>query len=140
MVPAKEKYKTAHEKELKAYYACRRQIESYLKENKLVSNEVKLLFILSPNDLVYLPKKEQLSKGIKDNDIDKARIYKMVSCTGSRLYAIPYQVAKTVVDKVEFTQLNKVEFTDDKESVKETCIPIKVDRLGNIIELNGQKL
>lgn len=30
---AKEKYKTAHEKELKAYYACRRQIESYLKEN-----------------------------------------------------------------------------------------------------------
>ncbi len=30
---AKEKYKAAHEKELKAYYACRRQIESYLKEN-----------------------------------------------------------------------------------------------------------
>ena len=30
---AKEKYKTAHEKELKAYYACRRQIEPYLKEN-----------------------------------------------------------------------------------------------------------
>lgn len=115
-------------------------IESYLKENNLVSNEVKLLFILSPNDLVYLPTKEQLSKGIKDNVIDKARIYKMVSCTGSRLYAIPYQVAKTVVDKVEFTQLNKVEFTDDKEPVKETCIPIKVDRLGNIIELNGQKL
>ena len=30
---AKEKYKAAHEKELKTYYACRRQIESYLKEN-----------------------------------------------------------------------------------------------------------
>ena len=30
---AKEKYKTTHEKELKTYYACRRQIESYLKEN-----------------------------------------------------------------------------------------------------------
>ena len=30
---AKEKYKTAHEKELKTYYACRRQIESYLKGN-----------------------------------------------------------------------------------------------------------
>ena len=29
----KEKYKTAHEKELKTYYACRRQIEPYLKEN-----------------------------------------------------------------------------------------------------------
>ncbi len=112
-------------------------IESYLKDNKLVSDEVKLLFILSPNDLVYLPK-EQLAEGI--NEIDKARIFKMVSCTGSRLYAIPYQIAKSIVDKVEFTQLNKIEFTDEKESVKETCVPIKVDRLGNIVELNGQKL
>ncbi len=112
-------------------------IESYLRDNKMVSDDVKLLFILSPNDLVYLPKKEQLAKGI--NDIDNTRIYKMVSCTGSRLYATPYQIAKSIVDKVEFTQLNKVEFTDKKESVKEVCIPIKVDRLGNIIELNGQK-
>ena len=30
---AKENYKAAHEKELKTYYACRRQIKSYLKEN-----------------------------------------------------------------------------------------------------------
>ena len=26
------------------------------------------------------------------------------------------------------------------ELVKETCIPLKVDRLGNIIELNGKKI
>lgn len=30
---AKEKYKAEHEKELRTYYACRRQIEPYLKEN-----------------------------------------------------------------------------------------------------------
>ena len=30
---AKEKFKAEHEKEIKTYYACRRQIESYLKEN-----------------------------------------------------------------------------------------------------------
>ena len=112
-------------------------IESYLKDNKLVSDEVKLLFILSPNDLVYLPTKEELKIGVKV--LDKKRIYKVVSFTGSRLYAILYQVAKSVVDKVEFTQLNKVEFTDTKDSVKETCIPIKVDRLGNVIEVNGKK-
>ena len=41
---------------------------------------------------------------------------------------------------MEFTQLNKVEFTDYKSSIKEICVPIKVDRLGNIIELNGKKL
>lgn len=26
------------------------------------------------------------------------------------------------------------------EMIKETCVPLKVDRLGNMIELNGQKL
>lgn len=113
-------------------------MESYLKDNELVSNDVTLLFILSPNDLVYLPTKEELKEGIKM--LDKNRIYKIVSFTGNRLYAIISDVAKCVVDKVEFTQLNKFEFTDDKQSIKEMCVPIKVDRLGNIIEINGLKI
>ncbi len=116
----------------------RSNIETYLQEQQLVTFEAKLLFILSPNDLVYLPTKVELKEGI--NSIDKSRIYKSVSFTGSRFYAIPFSVAKVIVDKTEFTQLNKVEFTDEKSSIKETCLPIKVDRLGNIIELNGKKL
>lgn len=115
-------------------------IETYLQEQQLVANEVKLLFIISPNDLVYLPTKEQLSKGIKDNVIDKARIYKMVSSSGNQCFFIDEKVAKTIVDKVEFSSLNKAERAITGEMIKETCIPIKVDRLGNIIELNGQKL
>lgn len=115
----------------------RNNIEFYLKENNLVSNEVKLLFILSPNDLVYLPKKEQHAKGIKD--IDKTRIYKMVSSSGYQCFFIEEKVAKVVVDKMEFSSLNKMERAVTGEMIKETCIPIKVDRLGNIIELNGQK-
>ena len=113
-------------------------IESYLQERQLATPDAKLLFILSPNDLVYLPKREELKEGI--HKIDKSRIYKLVSFTGSRLYAIPFSVAIVIVDKMEFTQLNKVEFNDDKSSIKEICVPIKVDRLGNIIELNGKKL
>ncbi len=112
-------------------------IESYLKDNKMVSDEVKLLFILSPNDLVYLPTEEQLAKGIKD--INKTRIYKMVSSSGSQCFFIDEKVAKVVVDKNEFSSLNKMERAITGEMIKETCIPIKVDRLGNIIELNGQK-
>ena len=112
-------------------------IESYLKENNWVPNEVKLLFILSPNDLVYLPTKEQLAKGI--NDIDNTRIYKMVSSSGYQCFFIDEKVAKVVVDKMEFSSLNKMERAITGEMIKETCIPIKVDRLGNIIELNGQK-
>ena len=112
-------------------------MESYLKDNELVSNNVTLLFILSPNDLVYLPTNEELKDGIKV--VDRNRIYKMVSSTGNRLYAIQFNVAKCIVDKVEYTQLNKVEFSDDKLSIKDICVPLNVDRLGNIIELNGKK-
>ena len=113
-------------------------VEQYLKEQKLVSDNVKLSFILSPNDLVYLPTEDDLKNGIKS--IDKKRIYKIVSFTGNRLYAILFNTAKSIVDKVEYTQLNKIEFTDSKQSIKETCIPIKVDRLGNVIEINGHKI
>lgn len=95
------------------------------------------LFVLSPNDLVYVPTSEEVEVGKVCEPIDKSRIYKMVSCTGNRLYLINYNVSSSIVDKIEFTQLNKVEFTDDKVSIKKVCIPIKVDRLGNIISINN---
>ena len=90
-------------------------------------------FILSPNDLVYVPTKEEIQNENIVYPLDKTRIYKMVSCTGNRLYVIPYYIANMIIDKGEFTQLNKVEFTDEKQSIKEICIPIQIDRLGNVI-------
>ncbi len=87
-------------------------------------------FVLSPNDLVYVP---DISE--KRNELDRKRIYKIVSFTSNRLYGIPYSIANSIVDKVEYSQLNKVEFTDEKISIKEVCIPIKVDRLGNITKI-----
>jgi len=113
-------------------------IETYLKECKLVSDEVKLLFILSPNDLVYLPTRDELKDGIKV--IDKKRIYKMVSATGNQCFFIDEKVAKVIYDKNEFTSMNKAERAITGEMIKETCVPLKVDRLGNIVELNGKKL
>ena len=112
-------------------------IEAYLKELELVSKEAKLLFILSPNDLVYLPTKEESEKG--NCMIDKKRIYKMVSSSGYQCFFIEEKVAKSIVDRVEFTSLNKAERAITGEMIKETCMPIKVDRLGNIIELYGKK-
>jgi CRISPR-associated endonuclease Csn1 len=38
----------------------------------------------------------------------------------------------SILDKFEFTQLNKLEATTDKMSIKENCIKLSVDRLGNI--------
>ena len=106
-------------------------IEHYLKEQELVSTEVKLLFILSPNDLVYLPTNN-------NSIIDRSRIYKMVSSSGPQCFFVNNAMAKSIVDKVEFTSLNKAERAISGEMIKEICIPIKVDRLGNIIELNNK--
>lgn len=88
-------------------------------------------FVLSPNDLVYV------SSLNEDEKVDKKHIYKIVSFTGNRLYGVPYSVANSIVDKTEYSQLNKVEFTDEKVSIKEVCIPVKVDRLGNITKIDS---
>lgn len=95
----------------------------------------KLLFHLSPNDLVYVPNEDEYKSG---NTVQLAslvkrqpdRIYKVVSFTGGRLYCIPNSVATAIIDKVEFTQLNKLEFSLDKISIRETCIKLKINRLG----------
>ena len=96
-----------------------------------------LLFHLSPNDLVFVPtieERESLNL-VNFNNLKKEQlnsIYKVVSFTGNRLYSVPFRVAKSIIDKVEFTQLNKLETTIAKISIKEFCIKLKVDRLGNI--------
>jgi CRISPR-associated endonuclease Csn1 len=92
----------------------------------------KLLFYISPNDLVYLPNKEDNNSNIISNPIDKNRIYKMVSSTTSACFFIKNNIANCIVDKYEFSPLNKMERSITGEMIKETCIPINVDRLGNI--------
>ncbi len=96
-----------------------------------------LLFHLSPNDLVYVPTESELEN---NNSIDfnnlskeqKERIYKMVSSSGNQCFFIKQNVATTIVNKVEFSALNKTERTIDGLMAKETCIKLKIDRLGNI--------
>lgn len=111
-------------------------IEAYLKENELVNDEAKLLFILSPNDLVYLPTAEELKDGIKV--VDRKRIYKMVSCTGIEGHFIPARIANPIIQTIELGSNNKAQKSWSGEMIKEICVPLKVDRLGNIVELNGQ--
>ena len=108
-------------------------IEVYLKEMGFVSDYVKLLFILSPNDLVYLPTKEELKDGIKA--VDKKRIYKMVSCTGNEGHFAPARIANPILQTIELGSNNKAQRAWTGEMIKEICIPLKVDRLGNIIEI-----
>ena len=92
-------------------------------------------FILSPNDLVYVPTQEELESGIISTPIEYSRIYKMVSSSGVDCYFINQLVSSTIVDKMEFSPLNKMERAITGETVKKICIPIKVDRLGHITKI-----
>ncbi|TAE79083.1 MAG: type II CRISPR RNA-guided endonuclease Cas9, partial [Bacteroidetes bacterium] len=92
----------------------------------------RLLMVLSPNDLVYVSADKETIDLNELTSTQKQRIYKIVSFTGNRLYAVPFVTAKSIVDKLEFTQLNKMEFDLNKVSIKEHCIKLNVDRLGNL--------
>ena len=115
------------------------ELDKVLKEKEFVANDAVLKFILSPNDLVYVPTSDELRNGINADKIDKSRVYKMVSSSGSQCFFINNKVASIIVNKVEYSPLNKMERSISGEMIKEICIPIKVDRLGNVIEFNGIK-
>lgn len=93
------------------------------------------IFVLSPNDLVYLPTDEELINFDNKLDINVQRIYRMVSSTGNQCFFIKHSVASSIIDKYEFSSLNKMERSLTGEMIKELCIPIKVDRLGQIVGL-----
>jgi len=106
------------------------------------------LFTLSPNDLVYVPAIGGDNHQWKFVDLEynqefKSRIYKMVSSSGSQCFFIKECIANAIVDKVEFSALNKMERAIDNSMIKEVCWKLNVDRLGNIVSVinnNGQHI
>lgn len=90
------------------------------------------IFVLSPNDLVYLPTEEELKNSEISQPLDKERIYKMVSCTEGEAHFIPAFIANPILQTIELGSNNKAQRAWTGEMIKEICIPIKVDRLGNI--------
>ena len=100
-----------------------------------------LLFYLSPNDLVYVPTVEEIENNRSINFVDlgkeqTSRIYKMVSSSGSQCFFLQQFVANTIVDKMEFSALNKMERSITGEMIKDICIKLNVDRLGNVTSIS----
>ncbi len=108
-------------------------LDEWVHSENIVSENAKLQFILSPGDLVYVPTAEEIHSG--NIRLDKSRIYKFVSSSDVDAYFIPVAVASPIVNKVEYSQLNKISrVSQDEPLIKEICKPINVDRLGNLIE------
>jgi len=96
----------------------------------------KLLFHLSPNDLVYVPIEEESKNAIvnlgKPTKNQVKRIYKVVSFSGNQCFLIRNDIATSIVNKVEFSALNKTERSIEGIMIKEVCIKLKIDRLGDM--------
>lgn len=107
-----------------------------------------LLFHLSPDDLIYAPTEEELENpsSIDFNNLTKEqtkRIYFVNDFSGSTCYFRPNRIAKAIVEKeVDMShdkKKNKITGSFDIKTaslegkqIKDICIKIKVDRLGNI--------
>ena len=87
-------------------------------------------FVLSPNDLVYVPGIDSVN-----SSIDFTRIYKFVSCTGNEAHFVPCYIASPIIETKELGSNNKAQRAWTDEMIKEVCVPMKVDRLGNIIKI-----
>lgn len=105
-------------------------LDKWVHENHLVAENAQLKYILSPGDLLYVPTEEERLE--KKYSIKHERIYKFVSSSGTDAFFVPSNVASPILDKKEFSPLNKMGRAITGEMVKEICIPINVDRLGNI--------
>lgn len=96
----------------------------------------KLLFHLSPNDLVYVPGSDEKDdyRSLDLNKLTKEqvnRIYKMVSTTQGKLECVPSHYASPIRPN-EMGSNNKSQNSLDEIQIKSVCFKLKVDRLGNL--------
>ena len=83
---------------------------------------------------MYVPTSDEIN--VANNvKLDYSRIYKFVSCTGNEAHFIPCFVASPIIDTKELGSNNKAQRAWTDEMIKEVCIPIKVDRLGNMTKI-----
>jgi CRISPR-associated endonuclease Csn1 len=100
-------------------------------------NGNRLLFTLSPNDLVYIPTEDE-NENLTLPNFDKLskeqaqRVFKIVSFSGTQAFFVANNIASSIVDKMEFSALNKMEKSIDGLMIKSLCVKLEVDRLGKI--------
>jgi CRISPR-associated endonuclease Csn1 len=110
------------------------------------------LFTLSPNDLVYVPTDEELEDPslVDSNNLSKEqleRVYKMVSTTQNKLQCQPVHYASFIIEKENgsgnkterilkyFNSNDVLDQGGESVMIKERCWKLKLDRLGNVIEV-----
>ena len=91
----------------------------------------RLLFVLSPNDLVYVPEEGENV----DENLNPRRIYKMVSCSTTKCLFIPENIAFPIVEDIELGSHNKSSKAWSGEMIKSVCHKVIINRLGIISKI-----
>jgi CRISPR-associated endonuclease Csn1 len=94
-------------------------------------------FYLTPNDLVYVPNEDErvnisVNKQIELTKEKRQNIYKVVSFSGNQIFFVRNEIATSIINKAEFSTLNKMERAIDGTMIKEVCAKLIVNRLGKI--------
>lgn len=89
--------------------------------------------ILSPNDLVYVPEPGETPQLIDWSNKKKIsnRVYKVVSFSKNQIFFIPHFVSEPIIQRIELGSNNKAEKAWDGTMIKNVCIKLNIDRLGN---------
>ena len=101
--------------------------------DEFTSDGRKLLFTLSPNDLVYV--KEDDSKISEKDNLDVALIYKAVSFDGPNSFFIPSYIANPIIKTVELGSNNKSQNAWNGLQIKKHSCKLCVDRLGRVVKI-----
>ena len=119
--------------------------------NEKDENGNTLLFSISPNDLVYLPNQDESKGNIYLKDINPERIYRFVDSSGSTANFVKASIANVIYHlKKEEAKLfcigdviqdelgvgspqSKNQKAMSGEMIKEICIPLSVNRIGEIV-------
>ncbi len=112
----------------------------------------RLLFDLSPNDLVYVPEAGEIIDGnFTLSNLNKeqiSRIYKVEKTSGTECYFVRQDIAylikqydaKTKIGELESQNKLQVTMTEDRIKIADFCLKINCDRLGNINFLTKEKI
>ena len=95
------------------------------------------LFSLSPNDLVYVPTVDEAENpyliNFENLSKDQAkRLFQVNDFSGYTIYFMPNRFAKAIAPKELDTSFDAKLTKFEGNAIKDNCIKLKVDRLGNI--------
>lgn len=134
----KDNFTKTHDK---ISFSKKKLFDNYFETN----NEGKLLFSLKILDLVYLPdenediildKESPLFKQYWNEPKRSDNIYVVNKFSGKQIYFTKNTMAEVIEKKTELGSQNMEEFVKGRKVV-ENCFPIHLNRLGQIIAING---